>query len=58
MKGFGQPREFYDGVKVRETFEHDFLPVEGATEFEAFYAHYDSRPLFPSYPYYDGSRDT
>lgn len=36
MKGFGQPKKFYDGVKVRETFEHDFLPVEGATELKPF----------------------
>ena len=36
MKGFGQPREFYDGVKVRETFEHDFLPVADDTELRPF----------------------
>lgn len=36
MKGFGQPKKFYDGVKVRETFEHDFLPVEGTTELKPF----------------------
>ena len=36
MKGFGQPKKFYDGVKVRETFEHDFLPLEGVTELKPF----------------------
>ena len=36
MKGFGQPREFYDGVQVRETFEHDFLPVADDTELRPF----------------------
>ena len=36
MKGFGQPREFYDGVKVRETFEHDFLPLDGGSELKPF----------------------
>ena len=36
MKGFGQPREFYDGVKTNETFEHDFLPLECCHELRPF----------------------
>ena len=36
MKGFGQPKKFYDGVKVRETFEYDFLPVADDTELKPF----------------------
>lgn len=27
LKGFGQPKEFYEGVEVKETFEKDFMPL-------------------------------
>ena len=27
MEGFGQPKKFYDGVQVKETFERDFSPM-------------------------------
>lgn len=27
LKGFGQPKEFYEGVEVKETFEKDFIPL-------------------------------
>lgn len=28
MSGFGNSGEFYEGVDVQETFEHDFLPLD------------------------------
>lgn len=27
LKGFGQPKKFYEGVEVKETFEKDFMPL-------------------------------
>ena len=27
LKGFGQPKKFYEGVEVKETFEKDFIPL-------------------------------
>lgn len=27
LKGFGQPKDFYEGVEVKETFEKDFMPL-------------------------------
>ena len=36
MKGFGKAKEFYNGVQLRETFEHDFLPIDGYTELRPF----------------------
>lgn len=36
MKGFGKAKEFYNGVQLRETFEHDFLPIDGYNELRPF----------------------
>ncbi len=36
MKGFGKAKEFNNGVQLRETFEHDFLPIDGYTELRPF----------------------
>ncbi|MBO4660093.1 MAG: hypothetical protein J5610_01370 [Prevotella sp.] len=32
MKGFGQANEFYDGVTIVESWERDFLPIDGRPE--------------------------
>lgn len=36
MKGFGLANEFYEGVKIKETFEQDFLPIEARHDLKPF----------------------
>lgn len=32
MAGFGNSGEFYEGVELQESFEHDFRPIEGDSQ--------------------------